>query len=106
LREGNAIAVASVAASLRLDGQGTITDARIVLGAVAPIPKIAPDAAQSLMGCQANEDAFKKTARIAREAAQPISDVRGTAQFRRELIEVLTLRALVQARKRAKEATS
>jgi len=105
LREGNAIAVASVAASLRLDGQGTITDARIVLGAVAPIPKMAADAAKSLIGRKADEDAFKKAARIAREAAQPISDVRGTAQFRRELIEVLTQRALVQARKRAKEAT-
>lgn len=105
LREGNAIAVASVAASLRLDHDGTITDARIVLGAVAPIPKTAADAAENLMGRQAEEDAFKEAARIARDAAQPISDVRGTAQFRRDLIEVLTLRALVQARKRAREAT-
>lgn len=104
LREGNTIAVASVAASLRLDGQGTITHARIVLGAVAPIPKLAADAAESLIGRHADEDAFKKAARIAREAAQPISDVRGTALFRRDLVEVLTQRALVQARKRAREA--
>jgi len=105
LREGNAIAVASVAASLRLDHYGTITDARIVLGAVSPIPKMAVDAAESLVGRPADEDAFKEAARIAREAAQPISDVRGTAQFRSDLIEVLTQRALVQARKRAREAT-
>ena len=105
LREGNAIAVASVAASLLLDGQGTITDARIVLGAVAPIPKMVADAAESLMGRPADEDAFKKAARFAREAARPICDVRGSVEFRRELVEVLTQRALVQARKRAREAT-
>ncbi len=102
LREGSAIAVASVAVSLRLDGQGTITDVRIVLGAVAPIPKMVADAAESLMGRPADEDAFKKAARIAREAAQPISDVRGTAQFRRDLIEVLTRRALCAASERAR----
>lgn len=103
LREGNAIAVASVAASLRLDHDGTITDSRIVLGAVAPIPKSVADAAESLMGRPAGEDAFKKAARIARKAAQPISDVRGTAQFRRELVEVLTQRALSTALRRARE---
>jgi len=103
LREGNAIAVASVAASQRLDHDGSITDARIVLGAVAPIPKIAADAAESLMGRHADEDAFKKAACIAREAAQPISDVRGTAQFRRDLVEVLTQRALSTALRRARE---
>jgi len=105
LREGNAIAVASVAASLRLDGQGTITDARIVLGAVAPIPKLVADAAECLLGRHADEDTFKKAAHIAREAAQPICDVRGSVEFRRELVQVLTRRALVQARRRAREAT-
>ncbi len=103
LREGNAIAVASVAASLRLDGQGTITDARIVLGAVAPIPKLVADAAESLMGRHADEDAIKKAARIAREAAQPICDVRGSVEFRRELVEVLARRALIAAAARARE---
>lgn len=105
LREGNAIPVASVAASLQLDGLGTITEARLVLGAVAPIPKMVPDAAESLVGRPADEDAFKKAARIAREAAQPISDVRGTAQFRRDLVEVLARRALLKARERTREAT-
>ena len=105
LREGNAIAVASVAASLRLDHDGTITHSRIVLGAVAPIPKMADDAGEALVGRAADEEAFKEAARIARETAQPISDVRGTAQFRRDLIEVLTRRALLKARERAREAT-
>ncbi len=101
LREGNAIAVASVAASLRLDGRGTISEARIVLGAVAPIPKMATGAAESLVGRAADEDAFKEAARLARKASQPISDVRGTAEFRRDLVEILTQRALVRARERA-----
>jgi carbon-monoxide dehydrogenase medium subunit len=101
LREGNAIAVASVAASLQLDGGGTITEARLILGAVAPIPKLVADAGRILLGRPADENTFGEAARIAREAAQPISDVRGTAQFRRDLIEVLTRRALLKARERA-----
>jgi carbon-monoxide dehydrogenase medium subunit len=98
LREGNAIAVASVAASLRLDSRSLITEACLVLGAVAPIPRIAADAAESLVGRSANAEAFDEAARLAQNASQPISDVRGTAQFRRDLVAVLTRRALLRAR--------
>ncbi len=102
LREGNAIPVASVAAGLQLDGRGKITEARLVLGAVAPIPKMVADAGRILVGRPADEGTFGKAARFAREAAQPISDVRGTAQFRLDLVEVLTRRALLKARERAR----
>lgn len=102
LREGNAIPVASVAASLRVDGRGTITEARLVLGAVSPIPKMVPEAVEILVGRQVDEDAFKEAARIAREASQPISDVRGSKEFRRRLVEVLAQRALCAASERAK----
>ncbi len=105
LREGNAIPVASVAASLRLDGRGTITEARLVLGAVAPIPKMVADTSQILVGRLADEDVFGEAARIAQEAAQPISDVRGSSQFRRDLVEVLARRALLRARERARGIT-
>jgi carbon-monoxide dehydrogenase medium subunit len=103
LREGNAIAVASVAASLRLEGD-EIAAARLVLGAVAPIPKSVEEACEALVGHTPDGDAFQEAARIAKDAAEPISDVRGTAKFRRDLVEVLTFRALAKALARAREA--
>lgn len=104
LREGNAIAVAAVAAALYLDLQNHISEARIVLGAVAPIPRLVEEAAAELRGRAPDEGAFDRAAEAARRAAEPISDVRGSAEFRRELIAVLTRRALATAYHRAKEA--
>ena len=103
LRDGNTIAVAAVAASLTLDRSNTVEDARIVLGAVAPIPKLVEPAAAHLIGREPDRDAFGAAAALALAAAEPISDVRGSADFRRELIGVLTRRALATAFERAKE---
>ncbi len=103
MREGNTIAVAAVAASLLLDSAGTVQDARIVLGAVAPIPKMVVGAGNALIGQKADDDAFQAAADIAMKEAEPISDVRGSADFRRKLVSVLTKRALTTARNRAKE---
>lgn len=106
LRAGNAIAVASVAASIRLDPAGMISDARICLGAVAPVPKLIPDAAARLLGRPADAEAFAEAAHAARALAEPISDIRGSADFRRELVEVLTRRALSRAAERAAETVA
>ena len=103
LRDGNTIAVAAVAASLFLDTDGTVRKAGIVLGAVAPIPKLVESAGVLLVGQSPDEDVFRAAAKAAMEAAQPISDVRGSADFRRELVGVLTRRALSTALSRAKE---
>jgi carbon-monoxide dehydrogenase medium subunit len=104
LRDGNAIAVAAVAAGLLLDEAGRVRDARIVLGAVAPIPKLVDLAGASLVGQPPDEDVFRAAADNAMSAAEPISDVRGSAEFRRELVGVLIRRALTCALGRAKEA--
>jgi len=101
LREGNAIAVAAVAASFRLTRNNTVDNARIILSSVAPIPLLVEPAAAELNGRPPNEDAFARAADAARQAAQPISDVRGSAEFRRELVRVLTQRALRTAWARA-----
>jgi len=97
LRAGNAIAVASVAASLTLDGEGVIRRACLALGAVAPTPVTVPDAAAALVGRPLDEPACAEAAEAAMLAAEPISDVRASAQFRRELCGVLTGRALRSA---------
>lgn len=102
LRNGNAIAVASVAAGLVLSEKGTIRDARIALGAVAPVPTVVEGANLWLKDRELNGDASAEVARAAMDAAQPISDLRGSAEYRRELVGVLTKRAMKAAEKRAK----
>jgi len=102
-REGNAIAVAGVAASLLLDG-GRVREARIVLNAVSPTPKRVAEAEQALIGRTPDRRAFDSAAAAAKAAAEPISDVRASAGYRRNLVEVLTRRALETALARAGEA--
>ena len=104
LRDGNTIAVASVAASLLLGDDDVVRDARIVLGAVAPVPKLVEPAAALLVGKLLDENAFHVAADAAAPEAEPICDVRGSVEYRRELVGVLTRRALAAALRRAQEA--
>jgi carbon-monoxide dehydrogenase medium subunit len=92
-RASNSLAVASVAAYLDVD-KGQCRDARIVLGAVAPIPLFAEDASASLVGKKVDDDTIGRAAGLARDEALPITDIRGSEDFRRELVHVLTRRAL------------
>jgi carbon-monoxide dehydrogenase medium subunit len=106
LRDGNAVSVAGVAAGLWLNEDGTIRGSRIAMGAVAPIPKYVPSVSDLLDGETPSEEIFAAAANRTMEAAEPISDVRGSADFRRELVGVLTRRALDGALARAKGVTS
>jgi CO/xanthine dehydrogenase FAD-binding subunit len=69
-------------------------DVRIVLGAVAPTPVRARRAEEVLRGKELTEERIREAARVAVIEAQPIDDVRGSAWYRREMIEVLTRRQL------------
>lgn len=102
-RRGAALAVASVAVRLSLSGD-RIEEARIALGAVAPVPRLARRAGDSLAGARPTPDAFARAADACVGEARPISDIRGTAEFRRELVRVLTLRALEEALVRARDS--
>lgn len=101
LREANGCAVASVAASLLLDAEAIIREARVCLGAVAPVPKLAKTVQAVLVGKVADQTTFALAAEEAKQSSQPISDIRGSAEYRRELIGILTRRALESARTRA-----
>lgn len=101
LRNGNGIAVAAVAAGLKLNDDGVIEEARIALGAVAPIPLYAEEAGALLAGRQADVAAFAESAAAAEKAAEPISDVRGSKDYRRDVVGVLATRALEGALSRA-----
>lgn len=95
------IAVVGVGVVLTLSGD-TIERARVALGAVAPTPVRAPSAEVVLQGQPANGDTFAKAAASAANDCSPISDVRGSAAFRRHLVRVLTERMLALAATRAK----
>jgi len=100
------IAVVGVGAHVTLDGsKSRIASARIALGAVAPTPLFVPEAGAALSGSDLNDDALERAARIAQEAARPITDMRGTAEQRKHLVGVLTRRALKGALERAQEAS-
>lgn len=102
-RNANACAVAAVAAGLLLEDNGTIRETRIVLCAVAPTPKLLASVGHALTGKTAGEATFDVAAGLAMEAAKPISDIRGSDLHRKELIGVLTRRALAKAHRRALE---
>jgi carbon-monoxide dehydrogenase medium subunit len=97
------IAVVGVAALVTVEpGRDLIREARIGLGGVAPTPVRAPEAEASLAGQPPSEEAFERAAALATDAARPISDVRGSAAFRRYLVGVMTVRCLRQAVERAR----
>ena len=96
------IAVAGCAAALTLDPSGAfILSARLALAAVGPRPLLAQEAGDYLAGKPPTPEHFSEAARLAQEAATPISDLRGAADQRHLLVDVLARRALDGALTRA-----
>ncbi len=97
------IAVAGAGSWVQLDASGkTIEAARIALGAVAPTAVVATAAAEFLAGKPANDETYAAAGELAKQVATPISDMRGTAEFRTNLVGVLTKRTLATAVERAR----
>ena len=89
------IAVAGVGSLIELNPSTKIvTKARIALASVAPTPVRAYTAEEFLEGTVIDAAAIDKTADLAVDSAVPITDVRGSAEYRKELIRVLTKRTL------------
>jgi carbon-monoxide dehydrogenase medium subunit len=95
------IAVVGCAVSLSLEG-GKIASARVALGAVAPTVILVPEAADAIIGTSLDEAAIAALVAAAERAANPISDKRGTAEFRTDVAGVLAKRAAKIAYARAK----
>ena len=96
------IAVVNCAAFLRLDADGVIVDARIALGAVGPTPLRATTAESRLKGQRFSPGLAEEAAEGAAGDARPIDDVRAGADYRREMVRVLTRRAIEEAFQRAR----
>jgi len=86
------IAIVNVAVKITVDGDGIVSDARIALGSVAPTPMRVRSAENMLLGVnisQIDSVKLKRASRHAAEETRPITDIRGSAEYRRIISEVL-----------------
>ncbi|MGR3615944.1 MAG: FAD binding domain-containing protein [Paracoccaceae bacterium] len=97
------IAVVGVSVNLRLDGD-TVREARVSLGAVAPTVLLVRECADAIVGTTLDDAALEKLAAAASAACKPITDKRGTVEFRTHVAGVLAKRAAKIAYDRAKGA--
>jgi carbon-monoxide dehydrogenase medium subunit len=89
---------AIVAAAVAVDVEGDrMKDARVVVGGVDEVPLRVQEAEQALEGAAPGGEAFAQAGRAAAEAVDPSSDVHGSAQYRKDLTDVLVRRALAEA---------
>jgi len=95
------IAVVGATAVVSLDA-GVVSDARVAITALAPTIRRAPAAEQTLRGSDGDADAVGAAARATAEASTPISDVRGSAEYRLAMAEVIARRAIAGALARAR----
>jgi carbon-monoxide dehydrogenase medium subunit len=96
-REMMDLAYVGVAVALVLDKNRRVEHARIVLGAVAPTPLRARNAEAVLAGQVLTEELAAQAGETAAKESKPISDVRSSAEYRREMVRVNTTRALLNA---------
>ncbi len=99
------IAIVGAGVALTLDESGVCTDARVAIGAVAPTALLVPGAAAALIGTTLDEDSLRNAGYAASGAAVPITDKRGTADYRRKVVGVLVRRAAAIARSRIEQPT-
>ena len=96
------IAVVGAGVSLTVDATGTITAARVSLGAVAARVLLVAAAAAAIVGTRLDRPAQDRLEEAARAACQPIDDKRGTIEFRTQVAGVLSRRAALIALDRAR----
>ena len=100
------IAVAGAGVSVTLDEAGTCTAARVSIGAVAPTALLVEAASEALVGSKLDHTAIGAAVDAARAAAKPISDKRGTAEYRTHVVGVLVSRAIARTQGRIEEVRS
>ncbi len=100
-RRAGDYAVVGAAALVSLAPDGTCRDARIALCAAGPTAFVCEDAGRSLQGTSLTDADLAEAAALAGQAADPVSDVHASAEYRKEMTPVVVARALTQARERA-----
>lgn len=106
IRNGLDLAMTGVAVNIVLDG-GKVSDVRIGLGAVAPVPKRAYHAENYIKGMPLTEECIEETAKIASEEdCRPISDIRASQEYRRKLVRLSVRDGFYDAMRRDKNETN
>ena len=95
------IAIVGATAVVVLE-EGRVADARVAITALAPTIRRVPEAEAALAGSDGGEEAVEAAAAAAAAASEPISDVRGSADYRRAMAAVITARAVTGALARAR----
>lgn len=95
------VALAGLAVRVGLDEDGTVVDARVAVCSVGPKAFRVREAESALLGSPARGPAIEEAARVLQNAAHPIDDVRGTAEYRRKILAGLLEQAVVQSLERA-----
>jgi carbon-monoxide dehydrogenase medium subunit len=96
LRRAQAISVVDAAVIVALDSSGAVSDARIALGSVAATIVRVPAAEAYLIGKRLSAETIAEASRLASESVRPIDDLRGSAEYRSEMVKALVTRALRQ----------
>jgi carbon-monoxide dehydrogenase medium subunit len=96
--------VVGATAVVTIDGD-RIADARVAITALTPIIRRVPEAESAFAGSDGGADAVAAAAAAAAAASTPISDVRGSADYRRAMAGVITRRAITAALTRARGGT-
>lgn len=96
VRKAMDLAIVGVAAWIKMDGS-KVTDCRIAMGGVGTTPLRAYSAEKILKGSELTDDLLEKAAVAASEECSPISDVRASAEYRKDMIRVYTKRAVKKA---------
>lgn len=96
VRKAMDLAIIGVAVKIKVE-DGICTDAKIALGAVAATPIRAPKAEEALIGKALTDDVIIKASEEAMNSCSPISDIRASKEYRKDMVRVFTKRAIKQA---------
>lgn len=96
VRKAMDLAIIGVAVKIKVE-DGICTDAKIALGAVAATPIRVPKAEEALIGKALTDEVIVKASEEAMNSCNPISDIRASAEYRKDMIRVFTKRAIKQA---------
>jgi len=94
LRQAMEIDIVNAGVWFLMYPEGKCQEARIALGSVAPIPFRAHEAEAALAGQELTAESFQRVAEIAASESAPIDDIRGSAEYRHQMVKVLVARAL------------
>lgn len=96
VRKAMDLAIIGVAVKIKVEN-GICTDAKIALGAVATTPVRAPKAEEALIGKELTDEVIVKASEEAMNSCNPISDIRASKEYRKDMVRVFTKRAIKQA---------